>query len=194
MSIRTKFVALEIAPTVTHSAERGDLTIFFYFDGRRKCRLVVDIERNEHIVLVDEVAHSSIAPHSSLHLAAVDTAKSSEVKEDRFARLTSISHTLFVVREFGFHLHHVKVEILRAHGRSKGADSLGRCTPEPWNHVDGEGERGDSQEEGRHGGLTLCFIVVGELDKSEEIASQEGEEGNPKSKESFAIKQTPTVR
>ena len=34
---------------------------------------------------------------------------------------------------------------------------------------------------------------MGELDKSEEIASQEGEEGNPKGKESFAIKQTPTV-
>ena len=107
--------------------------------------------------------------------------------------MASISHTLFVVGEFGFYLHHIKVEILCAHGRSKGTDSLGGCTPEARNHVDGEGERGDAQEEGRHGGLALCFIIVGKLDKSEEIASQEGEEGNPKGKEGFAIEQTPTI-
>ena len=142
----------------------------------------VDIERNEYIVLHEEVAYLGIVPNGEFHFAAVHAAMAGEVYYNGLTRLTSVSHTGFVVAELSFDFHRVEVEILRRNGRCKGTDSLDGSTPEAGNHVDGKGQRNEGHEETGHRGVAFVGIVVGELEEAEQVDTQQGENNNPKSR------------
>ena len=106
--------------------------------------------------------------------------------------LAGILHTGIVVVELGMHLVVVKVEVLRLHGRSKGTDRLQRSTPQAGNHVDGKSQRSQRQKETGHADLGIV-VVVGELDLSQQVEAQQGEEHNPEGKEGLTVEDAPAV-
>ena len=64
--------------------------------GRQVC-LVVDIKGKDNIIVAQDIEHTRIAPHVSLHLAAVDTSVACEIQENRLIQRFCTFHSLIVV-------------------------------------------------------------------------------------------------
>ena len=114
----------------------------------------------------------------------------------------SVSHTLVIVVEMGLDSLIAQTEVLRLHGRSKGADCFAGCTPKPGHHIEGESKGCKGQEETRHAGagslnnlthLVVLVFVVRETYPSDEVGSHQGEDDNPQAEEHFAVHQMPAV-
>ena len=86
LGVGTKLMTLQITPLGTDCAQCLLVTLGIRDHHRLlQWRLIVDIERNEHIVVLQLLGHPRICPNGSLHLTTVHTAIASEVKEDWFA-------------------------------------------------------------------------------------------------------------
>ena len=184
---------MQVAPFVANGAQARFLSVFHHGDGLRQACLVVDIERNEHVVLQKQIAHFGIVPNGHFHLSAVDTTVASEINQHGASRFAGIGHAGVVVGEFGFNLHRVEVEVLCAHWRSEGADRLAGSAPKSRHHVDGERERAEGNEEARHAHVVFVFVIVRKFDFAQEVETEKGEDGNPEGEERFAVEQVPAV-
>ena len=193
LGVRAELAALQITPLVAHGAQGGRRAVFFNVGGRGERCFFVHVERNQNVVLANDVAHADIVPNGKFHLSAVHAAVSGEVQKHRLSGLFGVCHALFVVLEIRLHLDGVEVEVLRGKRRCKGADGFQRCTPKPGNHVDGKSQRAECHEKRRNGSLSVFFIVVRELDETEKIEAKQTEKHNPKGEEGLAVQQMPTV-
>ena len=192
MGIGAKLDALQVTPLVAHGAEGTFRTVLHDLNRFGQAGLVVHVEGDEHVVVVDEVGHLHIGPDSKLHLAAIDTAVAGKVEHHRLAVFTGILHAGIVVVELGMNLIIIEIEVLRLHGRCKGTDRLQRSTPQTGHHVNGESQRSQCQEEAGHADLGV-IVVVRELDLTQKIEAQQGEEHDPQSQEGLTIEDTPAV-
>ena len=113
LSIGTELMTLQVAPFGTDGAE-GFLLALGIGDDHRflQGRLVVDVERNQHIVFLEDVGHAGIVPDRGLHLTTVDAAEAGEVDEDGFALGAGGCHTGIIVIVFGLDDGGVEVEVL----------------------------------------------------------------------------------
>ena len=163
MGVGTNLRALQIAPLVAHGAQLSGAAVGLgHLDGLGQGSLVVDIKGDEHVLVVQDVLHLLVGPYCGLHLAAVDTAETSEIYHHRFTFGTCGGHAQFKVLVFGFHTAFIKVEILGVHGRREGTDSLEWCAPQTRYHIDGKGQRHPSEEELRNVGA-VSLVIVWEL-------------------------------
>ena len=104
LGVGAELIALQVAPLVAHGAQRatgavglGDLDVL----GQRG--LVVDKERDEHVVLGEPVGHGGVGPHGGLHLAAVHAAEAREVDHHGLALGAGGGHAFLVVGVGGAH-------------------------------------------------------------------------------------------
>ena len=185
-------MALEVAPLVADGAQRALLPVLL--DGHRlaeRC-LVVNIERDEHILVVEQVCHGGIAPHGGLHLATVDATKACEVDKGGLALQTCCRHACLIRGEARVNGVAVEVKVLCGDRRREGADGLERSTPQARHHVDGERQRCEGKEKLRHVGAA-ALVVMGEVVHAEQIEAQQREEHDPEGEEGLAVKDMPAV-
>ena len=90
-------------------------------------------------------------------------------------------------------MYFVEVEVLRRNGRRERTHRLQGCTPKTGNHIHGKCQRAEREEERGNARLLLILIIVGELDATKEIDTEEGKDANPKGEEGFAVENAPTV-
>ena len=86
-----------------------------------------------------------------------------------------------------------KVEVLRVDGRGEGADRLAGCAPQSREHIDGEGQRTQSQHDGRYRHRFLLRGVVRELEPADEVKAQQTEEHDPDGQEGLTVEDVPAV-
>ena len=196
LCVGTELACLQVAPFVAHGAQCPLLAIEGHFHGFGQRSLVVHVERDEHIVLVQDVGHAGIRPYGSLHLAAVHAAKSGKVEQHGLALCLSGCHTQFIVLVVCLHRLGVQVEVLRVHRRRKGADGLAGSTPESGNHVDGKGDGAQTQHDAGHGhGLVdvATDSVFLKLKLADKIEAQRTEDDDPERDKHLSIQYMPAV-
>ena len=152
LGVGPELMALQVAPFGTHGAQRLLLALSIG-DYHRLCqrRLVIHVERDEHVVVFQFVGHAGIRPNGGFHLTAVHATETREVDEDGFALRTGSGHTCFVILILCLDDCRVEVEILGADGGREGTDGLTGGSPEAGNHIDGEGQRHQSAHDANNG-------------------------------------------
>ena len=116
LGVGAKLACLQIAPLVADGAQGSLLSVEAHLDGFCQRRLVIYIERDEHVLVVEHICHGGVGPYGSLHLAAVDAAEAGKVDEHRLALCLGSRHSLFIGVVMGFYGLGVEVEVLGVDG------------------------------------------------------------------------------
>ena len=93
-------MALQIAPLRSDGAQR--LRVAFgvgHFKRFGERRLVIDEQRNQHVVFLQNVGHTRVGPHGSLHFPTIHASEAREIDERGLSFGFRGGHTLFVVGE-----------------------------------------------------------------------------------------------
>ena len=190
-------MALQIAPLRTDSAQHAGIALLIgHLEGLGQWCLVVNEQRNEHIVVTKLIGHARIGPHGSLHLATVHAAEAGEVDEYRLSLGTGGCHALFIVGKSGFDSLGILVEILCVDGRGEGAHGLAGSSPESGNHIDGKGKRDEATHdaEHRHGLMDVATnLVFLELQPTHEVSTQQTKNDDPQRQEHLTVEQVPAI-
>lgn len=90
----------------------------------------------------------------------------------------------------------VQIEVLCVDRRSEGTYRLARSAPESWNHIHGEGKRAQTQHDAGHGHRLVYLASDGvhlELQLTDEVETQGGEDDYPERQEHLAVQDVPAV-
>ena len=202
LRVGSELASLQIAPLVANGTQLAFRSVLGNHNGFRQRSLVINEQGDEDIFLVQQVRHLDVGPHRRFHLAAVHTSVTRKVQHHGQTVGLGIGHAFFVVMETRFHLALVQIEVLCAHGRSKGADRLAGCAPQARHHVKGKGKRSQSHEEAgnrsavvhNHFAHIVIFVfVVRETNPANQVSAEQGKQYNPNTEEHFAVQDTPSI-
>ena len=124
LGIGAELASLEVAPAVADGAERHVDTVLLDGQFLRQGSLLVNVERNEHILLPHQFCHLGVCPDGGLHLAAVHAAVAGEVKHHGHSMSLGVCHSLVVVVKVSLYGSISKTEVLCAHRGAKALTAL----------------------------------------------------------------------